>query len=972
MRNILVLLTIILLSTSAGLFAQDAENVELVGMYERQISGFDDVNIQDGYAYMAMHSNVNDLFIFDLSEPDYPRFAGSHRDSLFDYLDVSVSGDYAYSGKYRPFEGDNEIYELQVLDVSNPENPTPLGSCILDTCNASNLDVFVSGNYVYVKYNTHQPDEGTLKIVDISNPENPEVVWASIEDREIYDIFISEEIAYVTYIDVENRGDHLLILDVSDAANPESLTVLDLEGSAFNVIVDGDLAFVCYLGSVSIIDISEPQNPEIIGVAETEDNICGWYSLCAVDDILFLAGGASGSLIQQPDTDGEWGGIAAFDISDPTEPRELDAIELDYGVSSINVADGFAYAGDGSYCLNVFDVSNPNDITWLNACHSRRPSGVCVSGDYAYVAAGNAGLVILDITDSENPVETGYILLDQERQGGNHFRHVTIEGDLVYLSCYEHSQINCVDVSDPQRPQIVGRYDTDCYIEKYIQASNGYVYYADEDRLKIIDFSNPGDPVEVGEFQTEHHISNLFIAGGYAYVLDQLDLLEVLDISDPENIRLSGTCEIGWYLTDVFVTGDYAFITSNRVGRLHGDEGLYIADISNPENIRQIGFVPMFSGVDEVIISGDYAYLIRDDEWQIRLEGELYVFDVSDRSDPVEVGFYVTPGSAKDVFFTEDIIYVADESNFGIYRFQLEGPFLSTSPISLDFGIVTINRSVEKTLTIRNLGVDDLLVTNISTQNDNFRSDFTSEIVLEPNAREEVTVTLETDEDGVSEGVLIIDSSDPRENIGRVSLTGAGIRGYYIDTPGWAEDVFVSGGYAYIADSHEGLRIIDLSIPESLEEIGFCDPSGLPEAVFVAGDFAYLAPCGEVWGLSIINISDPENPEAVGFYDMNESWYRAKDIVVSGRYAFIAGSNPEGIFSDWLTCMFVIDISDPSNPVRRGSFGPLDSDSEDVSLSVSGNICFMSQRGEIIYVVDVSNPNSPRLQHLRPRRERRR
>ena len=954
MRNLLVLLTIILLTTNAGLFAQDAENVELVGMYEHQFNmdwnSSCDIDIQNGYAYLTM-SAIRSLFVYDLSTPANPRFAGSYRDSLFSCQSVSVSGDFAYLGKNRLLDGSDSIVELQVLDISSPENPTPLSSCFLDTCELlvweeSHLDVSVFGNYAYVMYNVREPRNGILKIVDISDPENLEVIWTSAQARIIQDFYISGEIAYLSTYDNENRNSQLLFLNVSNPAEPDSITVLEIEGYVSTVFIEDDLAFV-FGDNLNIINISDPQNPEIIGEAENQRGFRLKNNLFVEGDFVFLVSGDWWDGGRSPERDGEMGAITAFDVSDPTEPQEIGYIETGSGLISIYVSGDWVYTTDMYGNLYVFDVSNPSEITMRNAYKSRTPSVVCVSGDYAYVAAGDAGLVILDVTDPENPVETGYINLEEMSIG-----QVIVEQDIVYVSTYGRVLIFCIDVSNAETPQVLSCYDTESFNNEdtNLRVSNGYVYYVDGNWLKIVAFSDPRNPEEIGEFETIPEIRNLFISNDYAYIIDSSDDLTVLDVVDPEEIILMDTCEIGWYLSDVFVAGDYAYITSNRERRFSQYEGLYTVDISNPENISLTGFLHLPSGAGSVYVSGDTA-CITDDEG-------IIIVDVSDANHPAKVGFSTTPGSSKDVFYSEDLIYVADESNLGIYRYEMEGSFLSLSSNLLDFDIFPICRSPERTLLLRNLGIEPLTVSNISTQGADFRSDFTSEIVLEPNAREEVTVTLETDEDGVSEGVLIIDSTDPRENIGRVNLTGAGIRGYYFDTPGYAKDVFISGSHAYVADGSMGLRIIDISIPENLEEIGFCDPSGLPKTVFVEGDFAYLAPTGEGFGgLSIIDVSNPENLEEVGFYDMHESMDSVIDIIVLGNYAYIATYSP--VF--WNCYLFVIDISDPTNPVRRGRFGPIASESDHVRISISGDICYFFNRGELILVVDISNPNRPQM-----------
>jgi len=48
--------------------------------------------------------------------------------------------------------------------------------------------------------------------------------------------------------------------------------------------------------------------------------------------------------------------------------------------------------------------------------------------------------------------------------------------------------------------------------------------------------------------------------------------------------------------------------------------------------------------------------------------------------------------------------------------------------------------------------------------------------------------------------------------------------GLLYETPGKAEDVFISGNYAYIADGIGGLRMVNISKPYGPYEVAFYEP----------------------------------------------------------------------------------------------------------------------------------------------------
>jgi hypothetical protein len=63
----------------------------------------------------------------------------------------------------------------------------------------------------------------------------------------------------------------------------------------------------------------------------------------------------------------------------------------------------------------------------------------------------------------------------------------------------------------------------------------------------------------------------------------------------------------------------------------------------------------------------------------------------------------------------------------------------------------------------------------------------------------------------------------------------------FVDTPGQARGVAVSGNYAYLADRDSGLRVIDVSTPSMPVEVGFFDTPSWAEAVAEASGYVYLA-----------------------------------------------------------------------------------------------------------------------------------
>jgi DNA-binding beta-propeller fold protein YncE len=93
----------------------------------------------------------------------------------------------------------------------------------------------------------------------------------------------------------------------------------------------------------------------------------------------------------------------------------------------------------------------------------------------------------------------------------------------------------------------------------------------------------------------------------------------------------------------------------------------------------------------------------------------------------------------------------------------------------------------------------------------------------------------------------------------------------------------LAGNRAYVADSSGGLRVVDISDPDTPAPVGNCPTRGDASAVAVAGDRAYVA--DRDGGLTVIDITDPASPVVAG---NEETPGVANAVDVSGDFAYVA------------------------------------------------------------------------------------
>lgn len=189
-----------------------------------------------------------------------------------------------------------------------------------------------------------------------------------------------------------------------------------------------------------------------------------------------------------------------------------------------------------------------------------------------------------------------------------------------------------------------------------------------------------------------------------------------------------------------------------------------------------------------------------------------------------------------------------------------------------------------------------------------------------------------------------------------VACGGSGLQVYDVSdraNPSWAggygavnsaRDVYVSGSYAYIADNENGLLILDISDAGNITLTGSHDTPYRANGVMAQGDYAYIAEFE--WALMIYDISTPSSPSYVDEVTFAE---RARDVWVDGDYAYVA---------DNVGGLQIVNIQNPEAPWAVGNL-PLTNESWGVFAE--GDYAYVADREGGLKIVDVSNPGSPTL-----------
>ena len=296
--------------------------------------------------------------------------------------------------------------------------------------------------------------------------------------------------------------------------------------------------------------------------------------------------------------------ISALRGQDSSGVRMVGKLNYASGIAiDISIADDYAYVACGEAGLSVVDVSDPEEPWEVGICNTPGYAlGVAVAGEYAYVADGSEGLRVVDIANPAEPCEVGFYV--------GYVVDVAVLEPCVFIADFEDG-MKIVVVYDPTQPR---------------RASSAYAPNA----------------------------RGITVLGTLAYIAIRNEGLRIVDFSDWTRIRYIGDVETPGYALGVTVSGDYAFVAD-------GDAGLTAVNVSDPPQSLEAWSYDTPGFAYGVAVAGDYAYVADE-------EAGLRVLEVSDPREPREVGFYNTSDRALAVAVAENgLVYVADWSSLSIY-----------------------------------------------------------------------------------------------------------------------------------------------------------------------------------------------------------------------------------------------------------------------------------------------------------------
>ncbi len=1018
-----------------------------------------------GKTYAVVASNGDDgVEIIDVSDPDNPASVGRVKDDGSRLLD-GANGVTTFTIDTNTYAAVTSEHDdgLQIIDVTNPASPAAAGNLADDSSrllvDTSAVAVFETGGSTYaVVASWGQPG---LQIIDVSDPDNPAAAGNLADDNDLLLRGIRDldtfETGGSTYAVATSHLDHgLQIIDVSDPGNPAAAGKLADGGDLRLAGASGVEVFRTYTGvyaavasegddGVQVVDIADPDNPAAAGFLGDGPSL----SLDKARDLAVFTSGRGTYAVVASDTEGLQ--VVGLD-EDDTEPefasatmdRHTGAVVVTFS-ETIDVSEtdlSKLYVSDAGETNEValtgatFDDTVPDsDTIYLTLTQSQLDDIARMATPQLDIAAGAVSDLFGNQIESaaDNPIttatpdspipsksipDTASLLLDLSR-GVDTFEI----GGSTYAVAVSGSEdgIQIMDITDPAAPAAAGQLDDDITlrldgaraVDTFETGGKTYAVVASngDDGVEIIDVTDPDNPASVGRvadggnrlLEGANAVTTFTIGTNtYAAVTSQHDGgLQLVHVTDPSSLTAPGElADNGSRLladtssVDTFKRGGstYAVVAS------WGDDGLEIIDVSNPSSPAETGRLAdntdmLLRGIRAVdtFEVGGFAYVAVASH----LENGLQIINVTDPDNPSPAGKLVDGGdrllagaSGVEMFWVGQTVYaaVASESDDGLQIVDITNPDNPAAAGSIGDDL-SLSLENARDLALFEIGGDVYAV--VATDTEGLQTVKLAEgASLAPNSAPVLgTIGDQTATPGVqlsiTPTVTDADTTDTHTySISRGTLPAAAVfdtsNGSIVWTPvqadaGQTHEVTITVDDGRGGTDSESFDIVVGDAPPTLTltpvgNIGDSQQLLLDGAfgvdTFTIDGSTYAAVASEYDdGIQIINVTDPASPTAAGSLEDNNDLRLASPrgvavFTIDGSiYAVVASHNDDGIQ--------IVNVTDPASLQATGRVSDTPSKKLDGAFGVAvftidgSTYAAVSSYYDGIQIVNVTDPASP-------------
>jgi hypothetical protein len=258
--------------TPATIDLTDPANLSDLGMPSAVLPACNDIAVRGDYAYVP--SEYYGMYVLDIGDPAHPESLSAFLEDSTWYVTsmerILISGDYAYvildSAQTR------RLFTLSLLDPVHPMR-----------INALELPLYYEFGFAGGNECLYYGAGRDLYVYSLADPTDPQPAGSCNiyypHPAHIRDLAVAEDYVYVAY----DEG-YLRMVSVSDPAHPVEDSGTIVAGYVSAVAVQGNVLFAYGYPRISVLDLSDPLNPPVIGYYEAENRI---NQMLIIDSYLF-------------------------------------------------------------------------------------------------------------------------------------------------------------------------------------------------------------------------------------------------------------------------------------------------------------------------------------------------------------------------------------------------------------------------------------------------------------------------------------------------------------------------------------------------------------------------------------------------------------------------------------------------------------------------------------------------------------
>jgi hypothetical protein len=545
--------------------------------------------------------------------------------------------------------------DLVIYDIEDPYNMKIISKEYLDLCYLDGL--FLMENVAYISF-IHE-----IVIIDVKTPDLLQKIasfyqrrggHSIIADRKVFTtvnepsiIPISVEIKNLNYSSsslsfkllspvmgrtyqfyVSNpQYNQTITADLEAPFIVSSLDNQDVDGNSKTFSVPFSLQEKSVDASINDYTISVyASNPELIKLSQHTWPYTGAEN---VIDMTPVKNSFGTSTIVLTLTNGNFNQVERFTVSvDFPQFSSLSVTPVSYPLNEEYVATITGENFDTD--TRVFLLASEENLTISTLRTSTSVNDISVVGNLAYLANGQSGMKIIDISSTFYPEITGSIETPGYAWG------LTVSGDYAYIACDSFGVV-VVDIKDPFKPKIIGNIDTP-NSARNVAIVNNILYVADGyNGLYIIDISTPDSPDYHSLIETQGFAKDVFVKGDMLYLADGSNGLQLFDISNPLTPTFMTSIDTYSDASEIAVEGDIAYVASN-----YGIEMINIEDPLHPVKIHR-KYIPQYAR--GIAISKGKAYVALNSGLLVTsIFQNLQILDMSETELKVQIPAQIQKG----------------------------------------------------------------------------------------------------------------------------------------------------------------------------------------------------------------------------------------------------------------------------------------------------------------------------------------